>query len=217
MGQGAKPGIGGHLARPQGQSGYLAHPHDPRGYRTPFRPAPHHDIYSIEDLRQLVFRSRKQPRTKSRCWSRSRPCITWRPSPRAWRAAARTSFASTATVAARARPRLASATTSASRSSSRLRRSTSACATRASATRFRSWSAAPSATRPTPSKAIALGADACYIATSALLALGCHLCRTCQTGQCNWGIATQRPELVKRLNPDIGSQRLVNLVTAWDA
>ena len=28
-------------------------------------------------------------------------------------------------------------------------------------------------------KAIALGADAVYIATSALLALGCHLCRSC--------------------------------------
>ena len=65
-------------------------------------------------------------------------------------------------------------------------------------------------------KAVALGADAVYIATSALLALGCHLCRTCQTGKCNWGIATQRPDLVKRLNPDIGSQRLINLVTAWD-
>ena len=65
-------------------------------------------------------------------------------------------------------------------------------------------------------KAVALGADACYIATAALLALGCHLCRTCQTGKCNWGIATQRPELVKRLNPDIGSERLVNLMTAWN-
>ena len=46
--------------------------------------------------------------------------------------------------------------------------------------------------------------------------MGCHLCRTCQTGKCNWGIATQRPELVKRLNPDMGSQRLINLVTAWE-
>ena len=34
-------------------------------------------------------------------------------------------------------------------------------------------------------------------------------------GKCNWGIATQRPDLVKRLNPDIGSARLVNLMTAW--
>ena len=65
-------------------------------------------------------------------------------------------------------------------------------------------------------KAIALGADAVYIATSALLALGCHLCRSCHAGKCNWGIATQRPELVKRLDPEVGSQRLVNLLTAWN-
>ncbi|MBQ5808393.1 MAG: alpha-hydroxy-acid oxidizing protein, partial [Clostridia bacterium] len=64
-------------------------------------------------------------------------------------------------------------------------------------------------------KAVALGADACYIATAALMAMGCHLCRTCQSGKCNWGIATQRSELVNRLNPDEGSQRLVNLMTAW--
>ena len=35
------------------------------------------------------------------------------------------------------------------------------------------------------------------------------------TGKCNWGIATQRPDLVKRLNPDLGYERLVNLVSAW--
>ena len=50
----------------------------------------------------------------------------------------------------------------------------------------------------------------------ALLALGCHLCRSCQTGRCNWGIATQIPELTQRLNPDMGCQRLVNLITAWN-
>ena len=47
------------------------------------------------------------------------------------------------------------------------------------------------------------------------MAMGCHLCRTCQSGKCNWGIATQRPELVKRLDPNEGSWRLVNLMTAW--
>ena len=51
---------------------------------------------------------------------------------------------------------------------------------------------------------------------ASLLALGCHLCRSCHEGKCNWGIATQRPDLVKRLNPDIGSQRLVNMLTAWN-
>ena len=65
-------------------------------------------------------------------------------------------------------------------------------------------------------KAIALGADACYIGTAALLALGCHLCRSCHEGKCNWGIATQRPDLVKRLDPEVGYKRLVNLVTAWE-
>ena len=64
-------------------------------------------------------------------------------------------------------------------------------------------------------KAVALGADACYIGTAALLALGCHLCRTCQSGKCAWGIATQRPELTKRLDPEEGAARLINLMTAW--
>ncbi|HCD69969.1 MAG TPA: FMN-binding glutamate synthase family protein, partial [Ruminococcaceae bacterium] len=65
-------------------------------------------------------------------------------------------------------------------------------------------------------KAVALGADAVYIASAALLAMGCHLCRSCNTGKCNWGIATQRADLVKRLNPDVAYERLVNLVTAWN-
>jgi len=64
-------------------------------------------------------------------------------------------------------------------------------------------------------KAIALGADAVYIATSALVAMGCHLCQKCYTGKCNWGIATQDPYLTKRLNPNIGSRRLANLIRAW--
>lgn len=44
---------------------------------------------------------------------------------------------------------------------------------------------------------------------------GCHLCRTCQSGRCAWGIATARPELVKRLDPDESTERLINLMTAW--
>ena len=46
--------------------------------------------------------------------------------------------------------------------------------------------------------------------------MGCHLCRTCNYGKCNWGIATQRPDLVKRLNPDIAAERLINMLTAWN-
>jgi glutamate synthase domain-containing protein 2 len=64
-------------------------------------------------------------------------------------------------------------------------------------------------------KAIALGADAVVIGTAALIALGCRVCRRCYTGNCAWGIATQRKELTRRLNPEVGTQHLVNLLTAW--
>ncbi len=64
-------------------------------------------------------------------------------------------------------------------------------------------------------KAIALGADSCSIGTAALIALGCRLCGACHSGRCAWGIATQDPALQKRLQPDWGTQRLVNLVSAW--
>jgi glutamate synthase domain-containing protein 2 len=64
-------------------------------------------------------------------------------------------------------------------------------------------------------KAIALGADAVYIATSALIAIGCTVCQRCYTGKCPWGIATSDPWISKRINPDIASQRLVNLLNSW--
>jgi len=64
-------------------------------------------------------------------------------------------------------------------------------------------------------KAIALGADACYIATSVLLAVGCTLCAKCYTGKCPWGIATNDARLAKRQNPDVAAKKMVNLVRAW--
>jgi glutamate synthase domain-containing protein 2 len=64
-------------------------------------------------------------------------------------------------------------------------------------------------------KAIALGADAIYIGIAALVAMGCTLCQKCYTGICNWGICTQDPYLAKRLNPDIATRRLVNMLRGW--
>jgi glutamate synthase domain-containing protein 2 len=64
-------------------------------------------------------------------------------------------------------------------------------------------------------KAIALGADAVYIGTAALVTLGCTVCQQCHTGKCAWGICTSDPRLSKRINPDIGSRRLVNLLRGW--
>ena len=65
-------------------------------------------------------------------------------------------------------------------------------------------------------KAIAIGADAVYVASAPLIAMGCHMCQQCHSGKCNWGIATQRPDLVKRLNPEIMYKRVINLIDAWN-
>ena len=54
MGQGAKPGIGGHLPGRKIVGDISRTRMIPEGSDA-ISPAPHHDIYSIEDLRQLVF------------------------------------------------------------------------------------------------------------------------------------------------------------------
>jgi len=64
-------------------------------------------------------------------------------------------------------------------------------------------------------KALALGADAVSISTAALVALGCRVCGLCNTGKCPYGIATQDPELRKRLNVDEGTRKVANLLRAF--
>lgn len=59
-------------------------------------------------------------------------------------------------------------------------------------------------------KALALGADGIAIANSAIQAIGCIAARICNSNNCPAGIATQKPELRKRLNIDESSQRLAN-------
>ena len=54
MGQGAKPGIGGHLPGAKIVGDVSRTRMMPEGADA-ISPAPHHDIYSIEDLRQLVY------------------------------------------------------------------------------------------------------------------------------------------------------------------
>jgi len=61
-------------------------------------------------------------------------------------------------------------------------------------------------------KALAMGADAVAIASSALLACGCQQYRLCNTGKCPVGITTQDPNLRKRLKIDISSKRLANFL-----
>jgi len=63
-------------------------------------------------------------------------------------------------------------------------------------------------------KALALGADVVGIARGVLVALGCRVCGQCAKDECYWGIATQNPELTKNLDIDEGAQKVANYITA---
>lgn len=214
IGQGAKPGIGGHLPGAKIVGDVSRTRMIPEGSDA-ISPAPHHDIYSIEDLRQLVFSLKEATNYK-------KPVIV--------KIAAVHNVAAIASGIARSGADIIAI--------DGYRGGTGAAPTRirdnvgipielalaAVDERLRQENIRNNVSIVVGGsirnsadivKAIALGADAVYIGTAALLALGCHLCRTCQAGKCNWGIATQRPDLVKRLNPDIGYKRLVNLVSSW--
>ena len=215
MGQGAKPGIGGHLPGMKISDDVSKTRMIPKGVDA-ISPAPHHDIYSIEDLRQLIYALKE---------------VTDHRKPIIVKIAAVHNVAAIASGVARSgadiiaidgfRGGTGAAPTrirdnvgipielALARVDERLRQEE----IRDSVSIIAAGSVRSSADVV---KAIALGADACYIGTAALLSLGCHLCRSCHTGKCNWGIATQRPDLVKRLDPEVGYKRLVNLVTAWN-
>lgn len=57
-------------------------------------------------------------------------------------------------------------------------------------------------------KALAMGADAVAIATSVMMAAGCSQYRICNSGNCPMGIATQDPELRKRFKVDFSAKRV---------
>ncbi|WP_376696294.1 glutamate synthase-related protein [Wenzhouxiangella sp. EGI_FJ10305] len=63
-------------------------------------------------------------------------------------------------------------------------------------------------------KAIALGADGIALANSAIQAVGCVAARICHTNRCPSGVATQDPELRKRLKVDDGAERLARFFGA---
>ncbi|MFH2037780.1 MAG: glutamate synthase-related protein [Candidatus Zixiibacteriota bacterium] len=62
-------------------------------------------------------------------------------------------------------------------------------------------------------KALAMGAAAVAIATSAMMACGCQQYRVCHMGNCPVGIATQDEELRKRLDIGRSAQWLANFLT----
>lgn len=61
-------------------------------------------------------------------------------------------------------------------------------------------------------KALAMGADAVAIASAALVAAACQQYRICGSGNCPVGIATQDKELRKRLKVDAAAERVANFL-----
>jgi len=61
-------------------------------------------------------------------------------------------------------------------------------------------------------KALALGADAVFVAFPLLIAMGCTYCQQCYLGKCPKGIATQDPELRKNLNVEEASRDIADYI-----
>jgi glutamate synthase domain-containing protein 2 len=213
IGQGAKPGIGGHLPGEKINKEVSGTRMIPQGTDA-ISPAPHHDIYSIEDLRQLIYALKEASGYK----------------PVGVKIAAVHNVAAIASGIVRAGAdyvyldgfkggtgaapqvirdhigipiEIAIAAVDQRLRDEGIRNQASIIA----AGSIRSSADA--------AKAIALGADVVAIGSASLMALGCHLCQSCHTGCCSWGITTQKPELTRRIDPEWGAERLVNLVHAW--
>jgi glutamate synthase domain-containing protein 2 len=214
IGQGAKPGIGGHLPGEKVSLEVSTTRMIPQGTDA-ISPAPHHDIYSIEDLAQLVGALKE---------------ATNYTKPVSVKIAAVHNSAAIASGMVRAGADIIVL--------DGLRGSTGAAPKiirdnvgipiemalasvdsrlRQEGIRNRASIVVSGGIRNSGdlAKAIALGTDAVYIGTAALIALGCTVCQQCHTGKCAWGICTTDLALTRRINPDIGARRLANLLRGW--
>jgi len=214
IGQGAKPGIGGHLPGEKVSAEISRTRMIPEGTDA-ISPAPHHDIYSIEDLKQLVFALKEATLYKKPVGVKISAVNNVAPiASGIVRAGADFVVIDGIRGGTGAAPlvtrdnvgipiELAVAVVDERLRQEGIRHKASVIA----AGGFRSSADVI--------KAVALGADAVYIGTAALVSLGCHLCQKCYTGKCNWGIATQDEALTKRLNPETGARQAYNLLRAW--
>ncbi|MBO8128800.1 MAG: IMP dehydrogenase [Peptococcaceae bacterium] len=214
IGQGAKPGIGGHLPGEKVDEEVSRTRMIPVGSDA-LSPAPHHDIYSIEDLAQLISALKE---------------ATAYTKPVGVKIAAVHNVAAIASGIARAGADViyidgfrggTGATPMIIRDHVGIPIELALAAVddrlRQEGIRNQVSLIAAGGIRHSGdvAKAIALGADAVAIGTAALIAMGCHVCQQCFSGNCSWGIATQRPELTRHLNPEEAGQRLANLLRGW--
>ncbi|HEY91561.1 MAG TPA: 4Fe-4S dicluster domain-containing protein [Dehalococcoidia bacterium] len=214
IGQGAKPGIGGHLPAEKVSAEVSRTRMIPEGTDA-LSPAPQHDIYSIEDLVQLIYAIKE---------------ATNYTKPVSVKIAAVHNSAAIASGMVRAGADIIvldgiRGSTGAAPKAIRdnvgipIELALASVDNRLRQEGIRNQASLVIAggirNSGDVAKAIALGADAVYIGTAALIALGCHVCQQCHTGKCAWGICTSDLALTKRINPDIGARRLYNLLRGW--
>jgi len=213
IGQGAKPGIGGHLPGEKIPLDVARTRMIPVGTDA-LSPAPQHDIYSIEDLRQLIYAIKEATDYK----------------PVSVKIAAVHNVAAIASGIVRAGADMVyidgfRGGTGAAPLIIRdhlgipIEHALAAVDERLRQEGIRNEASIIAAggirSSADVAKAIALGADAVALGTAALITMGCTVCGKCYTGNCSWGITTQRPELTVRLDPEVYAERLVNLMKAW--
>lgn len=214
IGQGAKPGIGGHLPGEKIPLDIAKTRMIPVGTDA-ISPAPQHDIYSIEDLRQLIFALKE---------------ATHYTKPVSVKIAAVHNVAAIASGIVRAGADIvyidgfrggtgAAPVIIRDHLGIPIEHAIAAVDERLRQEGIRNEASIIAAggirSSADAAKAIALGADAVALGTSALITMGCTVCGKCYTGNCSWGITTQRPELTVRLDPEVYAERLINLIHAW--
>ena len=214
IGQGAKPGIGGHLPGRKVSSDIAGTRMIPVGTDA-LSPAPLHDIYSIEDLRQLIFALKE---------------ATEYTKPVGVKIAAVHNVGAIASGIVRAGADYiyldgfrggtgASPTVVRDHVGIPIEVALAVVDERLRSDRIRHQASVICAgsirSSADVAKAVALGADVVAIGTAALISLGCHLCQQCHTGNCSWGITSQRPELTRRLDPAVRAEMAANLLDAW--
>ena len=213
IGQGAKPGIGGHLPGEKVLTGISETRMIPEGSDA-ISPAPQHDIYSIEDLRLLIYAIKEASDYKPVCV----------------KIAAVHNAPAIASGIVRAGADMvyldgfrggSGATPSVVRDNVGLPAELALAAVdqrlRDEGIRHRASIIAAGGFRSSADimKAIAIGADTVAIGSAALVACGCHGCQRCHSGKCPWGITTNDPAISQRLDPDWAYQRLTNLIEGW--
>lgn len=213
IGQGAKPGIGGHLPGEKVLSGISKTRMIPEGSDA-ISPAPQHDIYSIEDLRLLIYAIKEASGYKPVCV----------------KIAAVHNVAAIASGIVRAGADMVyidgyrggtGATPTVVRDNVGIPAELAIAAVdqrlREEGIRHQASLIIAGGFRNSADvmKAVALGADAVAIGTAALVACGCHGCQRCHSGKCPWGLTTNDPVYSERLDTDWAAERISNLVSGW--